>query len=68
MVEAAQARQGYQTGIRRWSWLDRASIGRVFGQRVVSLLNESWTRSSGATQQHNTHITDVREICYPWHP
>ena len=20
------------------------------------------------TQQHNTHITDVREICYSWHP
>jgi len=20
------------------------------------------------TQQHNTHITDVREICYWWHP
>jgi hypothetical protein len=22
----------------------------------------------GTTQQHNTHITDVREICYSWHP
>lgn len=21
-----------------------------------------------ATQQHNTHIRDVREICYSWHP
>ena len=35
MVEAAQARQGYQTGISRWPWLDRASIGRVFAQRIV---------------------------------
>jgi hypothetical protein len=37
MVEAAQARQGNQTGIRRWPGLDRASIGRVFAQRVVAL-------------------------------
>jgi hypothetical protein len=22
----------------------------------------------GTTQQHNTHIRDVREICYDWHP
>src|SRR5262249_12727839 len=22
----------------------------------------------GTTQQHNTHIRDVREICYGWHP
>jgi len=36
MVEAAQARQRNQTGIRRWPWLDRASIGRVFAQRVVN--------------------------------
>ena len=36
MVEAAQARQGNQTGIRRWPRLDRASIGRVFAQRVVN--------------------------------
>jgi hypothetical protein len=38
MVEAAQAWQGNQTGIRRWSWLDRASIGRVFAQRVVNAI------------------------------
>jgi hypothetical protein len=38
MVEAAQARQGYQTGIRRWSWLDRASIGLVFAQRIVDAI------------------------------
>ena len=23
---------------------------------------------SGTTHQHNTHIRDVREVCYPWHP
>ena len=22
----------------------------------------------GTTQQQNTHIRDLREICYPWHP
>jgi len=22
----------------------------------------------GTTQQHNTHIRDIREICYSWHP
>src|SRR5262245_58018073 len=22
----------------------------------------------GTTQQHNTHIRDLREICYSWHP
>jgi hypothetical protein len=22
----------------------------------------------GTTQQHNTHIRDLREVCYPWHP
>jgi hypothetical protein len=38
MVEAAQARQGNQTGIRRWYWLDRASIGRVFAQRIVDAI------------------------------
>ena len=38
MVEAAQARQRNQTGIRRWPWLDRASIGRVFVQRVVNAI------------------------------
>ena len=38
MVETAQARQGNQTGISRWSWLDRASIGRVFVQRVVNAI------------------------------
>ena len=36
MVEAAQARQGNQTVIRRWSGLDRAPIGRVFAQRVMN--------------------------------
>jgi hypothetical protein len=38
MVEAAQARQGNQTGISRWLGLDRASIGRVFAQRVVNAI------------------------------
>ena len=38
MVKAAQARQRNQTGIRRWPWLDRASIGRVFVQRVVNAI------------------------------
>ena len=38
MVEAAQARQGNQTGIRRWPGLDRASIGRVFVQRVMNAI------------------------------
>src|SRR5215471_3361364 len=36
MVEAAQARPGNQTVIRRWSGLDRAPIGRVFAQRVMN--------------------------------
>ena len=22
----------------------------------------------GTTQQHNTHIRDIREVCYSWHP
>ena len=22
----------------------------------------------GTTHQHNTHIRDVRQVCYPWHP
>jgi hypothetical protein len=38
MVEAAQARQGNQIGIRRWSWLDPASIGRVIAQRIVDAI------------------------------
>jgi hypothetical protein len=38
MVEAAQARQGNQTGISRWPWPDRASIGCVFVQRLVNAI------------------------------
>jgi hypothetical protein len=38
MVEATQAWQRSQTGIRRWLSLDRASIGRVFAQRVVNAI------------------------------
>jgi hypothetical protein len=31
---------------------------------VLALVVSLWD----TTQQHNTHITDVREICYSWHP
>jgi hypothetical protein len=34
---------------------------RVSLSLMVAFLNDT-------TQQHNTHITDVREICYSWHP
>ena len=38
MVQATQAWQRNQLGIGRWLWLDRASIGRVFIQRVVNAI------------------------------
>ena len=44
MVEAAQARQRNQTGVRRWPWLDRASIGRVFVQRVVNAIRKDFSQ------------------------
>ena len=41
-------------------------------QSGTSRTREVWTSPAFdgryTTQQHNTHITDVSEICYSWHP
>ena len=39
-----------------------------YGQ-PVSLYGDQYAFGlHGTTHQHNTHISDVREICYSWHP
>jgi len=37
------------------------------GIAACSLCPDDFFRR-GTTQQHNTHIRDLREICYSWHP
>ena len=43
--------------------LARLAVGRGYPFRGSHELGPN-----GATQQHNTHIRDIREVCYCWHP
>src|SRR5215831_18035203 len=46
---------------------DGVSLAAGQGRAIRSPFSDDCVRD-GTTQQHNTHITDVREICYSWHP
>jgi hypothetical protein len=45
-------------------------MGTLIGRQVVLVPARPTHRASDScctSQQHNTHIVEIREVCYPWH-
>src|SRR5262245_13100387 len=46
----------------------RSCLCQSARERAGRFLSPDDSVRSETTQQQNTHIRDLREICYPWHP
>ena len=57
---------GHQLAVSPPPPLAPAVARRGARERPCSATNECATPDT--TQQHNTHSTERREVCYPWHP